>query len=127
MINNIFKITISIMTLLILCISVYIAIILSLDFFDDEKSSSRKSEGHHDQRMMPNMMRAPVGHDQRMMPDMMRDPVPIEMTVEDYELIIQELELQKKFIERDIALEPQRIDLEIQRITNEKNKLKVLD
>ena len=127
MINNIFKITISIMTLLILCISVYIAIILSLDFFDDEKSSSRKSEGHHDQRMMPNMMRAPVGHDQRMMPDMMRAPVPIEMTVEDYELIIQELELQKKFIERDIALEPQRIDLEIQRITNEKNKLKVLD
>ena len=127
MINNIFKITISIMTLLILCISVYIAIILSLDFFDDEKSSSRKSEGHHDQRMMPDMMRAPVGHDQRMMPDMMRDPVPIEMTVEDYELIIQELELQKKFIERDIALEPQRIDLEIQRITNEKNKLKVLD
>jgi len=73
------------------------------------------------------MMRAPLGHDQRMMPDMMRDPVPIEMTVEDYELIIQELELQKKFIERDIALEPQRIDLEIQRITNEKNKLKVLD
>jgi len=127
MINNIFKITISIMTLLILCISVYIAIILSLDFFDDEKSSSRKSEGHHDQRMMPDMMRAPVGHDQRMMPDMMRAPVPIEMTVEDYELIIQELELQKKFIERDIALEPQRIDLEIQRITNEKNKLKVLD
>ncbi len=127
MINNIFKITISIMTLLILCISVYIAIILSLDFFDDEKSSSRKSEGHHDQRMMPDMMRAPVGHNQRMMPDMMRDPVPIEMTVEDYELIIQELELQKKFIERDIALEPQRIDLEIQRITNEKNKLKVLD
>ena len=127
MINNIFKITISIMTLLILCISVYIAIIISLDFFDDEKSSSRKSEGHHDQRMMPDMMRAPVGHDQRMMPDMMRDPVPIEMTVEDYELIIQELELQKKFIERDIALEPQRIDLEIQRITNEKNKLKVLD
>ncbi|MED5237056.1 MAG: hypothetical protein VX783_00765 [Chloroflexota bacterium] len=115
------------MTLLILCISVYIAIILSLDFFDDEKSSSRKSEGHHDQRMMPDMMRAPVGHDQRMMPDMMRDPVPIKMTVEDYELIIQELELQKKFIERDIALEPQRIDLEIQRITNEKNKLKVLD
>ena len=112
MINNIFKITISIMTLLILCISVYIAIILSLDFFDDEKSSSKKSEGHHDQRMMPDMMRAPV---------------PIEMTVEDYELIIQELELQKKFIERDIALEPQRIDLEIQRITNEKNKLKVLD
>ena len=100
------------MTLLILCISVYIAIILSLDFFDEEKSSSRKSEGHHDQRMMP---------------DMMRDPVPIKMTVEDYELIIQELELQKKFIERDIALEPQRIDLEIQRITNEKNKLKVLD
>ena len=127
MINNIFKITISIMTLLILCISVYIAIILSLDFFDDEKSSSRKSEGHHDQRMMPDMMRDPVGHNQRMMPDMMRDPVPIEMTVEDYELIIQELELQKKFIERDIALEPQRIDLEIQRITNEKNKLKVLD
>ncbi len=127
MINNIFKITISIMTLLILCISVYIAIILSLDFFDDEKSSSRKSEGHHDQRMMPDMMRAPVGHEQRMMPDMMRDPVSIEMTVEDYELIIQELELQKKFIERDIALEPQRIDLEIQRITNEKNKLKVLD
>ena len=112
MINNIFKITISIMTLLILCISVYIAIILSLDFFDDEKSSSKKSDGHHDQRMMPDMMRAPVQ---------------IEMTVEDYELIIQELELQKKFIERDIALEPQRIDLEIQRITNEKNKLKVLD
>ena len=112
MINNIFKITISIMTLLILCISVYIAIILSLDFFDDEKSSSKKSDGHHEQRMMP---------------DMMRDPVSIEMTVEDYELIIQELELQKKFIERDIALEPQRIDLEIQRITNEKNKLKVLD
>ena len=112
MINNIFKITISIMTLLILCISVYIAIILSLDFFDDEKSSSKKSDGHHEQRMMPDMMRAPVQ---------------IEMTVEDYELIIQELELQKKFIERDIALEPQRIDLEIQRITNEKNKLKVLD
>ena len=127
MINNIFKITISIMTLLILCISVYIAIILSLDFFDDEKSSSRKSEGHHDQRMMTDIMRAPVGHEQRMMPDMMRDAVSIEMTVEDYELIIQELELQKKFIERDIALEPQRIDLEIQRITNEKNKLKVLD
>ena len=33
----------------------------------------------------------------------------------------------KKFIERELSLEPQRIDLEIQRITNEKNKLKALD
>ena len=54
------------MTLLILCISVYIAIILSLDFFDDEKTSSKKSQAHHEQRMMTDMMRAPVGHSHRL-------------------------------------------------------------
>ena len=126
------------MTLLILCISVYMAIILSLDYFDDEKSSSKNSESRKEQRMMPDMMRPTHQPDPRMMPDMMRpthqpdprmipDVTSIQMTIEDYELIIQELELRKKYIQNDIALEQEKIDLEIQRITNEKNKLKSLE
>ena len=126
------------MTLLILCISVYMAIILSLDYFDDEKSSSKNSETHKEQRNIPDMMRPTHQPDPRMMPDMMRpthqpDPrmmpnvTSIQMTIEDYELIIQELELRKKYIQNDIALEQEKIDLEIQRITNEKNKLKSLE
>ncbi len=126
------------MTLLILCISVYMAIILSLDYFDDEKSSSKNSESRKEQRMMPDMMRPTHQPDPRMIPDMMRpthqpdprmipDVTSIQMTIEDYELIIQELELRKKYIQNDIALEQEKIDLEIQRITNEKNKLKSLE
>jgi len=141
------------MTLLILCISVYMAIILSLDYFEDEKSSSKNSESRKEQRMMPDMMRPTHQPDPRMMPDMMRpthqpdprmmpdmmrpthqpdprmmpDVTSIQMTIEDYELIIQELELRKKYIQNDIALEQEKIDLEIQRITNEKNKLKSLE
>ncbi len=126
------------MTLLILCISVYMAIILSLDYFDDEKSSSKNSVSRKEQRMMPDMMRPTHQPDPRMMPDMMRpthqpdprmipDVTSIQMTIEDYELIIQELELRKKYIQNDIALEQEKIDLEIQRITNEKNKLKSLE
>ena len=88
--------------------------------------------------MMPDMMRPTHQPDPRMMPDMMRpthqpdprmipDVTSIQMTIEDYELIIQELELRKKYIQNDIALEQEKIDLEIQRITNEKNKLKSLE
>ena len=111
------------MTLLILCISVYMAIILSLDYFEDEKSSSKNSESRKEQRMMPDMMRPTHQPDPRMIPDV----TSIQMTIEDYELIIQELELRKKYIQNDIALEQEKIDLEIQRITNEKNKLKSLE
>tara|TARA_Y100000590_G_scaffold327099_1_gene371331 strand:+ start:29268 stop:29615 length:348 start_codon:yes stop_codon:yes gene_type:complete len=114
------------------------AIILSLDYFDDEKSSSKNSESRKEQRMMPDMMRPTHQPDPRMIPDMMRpthqpdprmipDVTSIQMTIEDYELIIQELELRKKYIQNDIALEQEKIDLEIQRITNEKNKLKSLE
>ena len=122
MFNNIFKIFISIIVFLVLCISIYVAILVSLDFFDKDKKPLLNKD-MQENRLGPmdpkDMMRGPM--DPR---DMIRDPNIIEKTSEEYELIIKELELQKQFIDRDITLEKNRIDLEIQRITNEKNKLK---
>ncbi len=55
--------------------------------------------------------------------DMMKRPIDIrEMTADDYDLLIKELELEKQFIEQNINLEKNRIDLEIQRLITEKNK-----
>ena len=122
MFNNIFKIFISIIVFLVLCISIYVAILVSLDFFDKDKKPLLNKD-MQENRLGPmdheDMMRGPMDHK-----DMMRDTNIIEKTSEEYELIIKELELQKQFIDRDITLEKNRIDLEIQRITNEKNKLK---
>ena len=152
MFNNIFKIFISTIVFLVLCISIYVAILVSLDFFDKDKKPLLNKDmqenrlGPMDPKDMmrgpmdhKDMMRGPMDHKDMMRGpmdpkdmmrgpmdprDMIRDPNIIEKTSEEYELIIKELELQKQFIDRDITLEKNRIDLEIQRITNEKNKLK---
>ena len=103
MFNNIFKTFISTIAFLILCISIYLAILVSFDFFDKD----------HD------MMKRPM--DPHM--DMMKRPMDLrEMTADDYDLLIKQLELEKQFIEQNITLEKNRIDLEIQRLTTEKNK-----
>ena len=104
MFNNIFKTFISTIAFLILCISIYLAILVSFDFFDQDNDM---------------LTRAPM--DPHM--DMMKRPIDIrEMTADDYDLLIKQLELEKQFIEQNINLEKNRIDLEIQRLITEKNK-----
>jgi len=114
MFNNIFKTFISTIAFLILCISIYLAILVSFDFFDkDHDMMKRPMDPHMD------MMKRPM--DPHM--DMMKRPMDLrEMTADDYDLLIKQLELEKQFIEQNITLEKNRIDLEIQRLTTEKNK-----
>ncbi|MBK90003.1 MAG: hypothetical protein CL772_02355 [Chloroflexi bacterium] len=115
MFNNIFKTFISTIAFLILCISIYLAILVSFDFFDQDHDSLTRvpMDPHMDMMKRPmdphmDMMKRPM--DPRM--DMMKRPMDIrEMTADDYDLLIKQLELEKKFI-----------DLEIQRLITEKNK-----
>ena len=115
MFNNIFKTFISTIAFLILCISIYLAILVSFDFFDQDNDMLTRApmDPHMDMMKRPmdphmDMMKRPM--DPRM--DMMKRPMDIrEMTADDYDLLIKQLELEKKFI-----------DLEIQRLITEKNK-----
>jgi hypothetical protein len=139
MFNNIFKIYISLIALLVLCVSIYIAVLVSLNFFDqDTKPLSNKNiqdnrtdymgprdmmRGPIDPHMNrgpidPHMNRAPLDHHMNIVPMSPRD-----MTVEEYELIIKELELQKQHRDRETTLDKNRIDLEIQRLTNKEYEL----
>jgi len=125
MFNNIFKTFISTIAFLILCISIYLAILVSFDFFDkDHDMMKRPMDPHMDMMKRPmdphmDMMKRPM--DPHM--DMMKRPMDLrEMTADDYDLLIKQLELEKQFIEQNITLEKNRIDLEIQRLTTEKNK-----
>tara|TARA_B100000579_G_scaffold189336_1_gene154580 strand:+ start:74146 stop:74526 length:381 start_codon:yes stop_codon:yes gene_type:complete len=126
MFNNIFKTFISTIAFLILCISIYLAILVSFDFFDQDNDMLTRApmDPHMDMMKRPmdphmNMMKRPM--DPHM--DMMKRPIDIrEMTADDYDLLIKQLELEKQFIEQNINLEKNRIDLEIQRLITEKNK-----
>jgi len=130
MFNNIFKIYISLIALLVLCVSIYIAVLVSLNFFDqDTKPLSNKNIQDNRTDYMgprdmmrgpidPHMNRAPLDHHMNIVPMSPRD-----MTVEEYELIIKELELQKQHRDRETTLDKNRIDLEIQRLTNKEYEL----
>jgi hypothetical protein len=136
MFNNIFKTFISTIAFLILCISIYLAILVSFDFFDkDHDMMKRPMDPHMDMMKRPmdphmDMMKRPMDPHMDMMKrpmdphmDMMKRPMDLrEMTADDYDLLIKQLELEKQFIEQNITLEKNRIDLEIQRLTTEKNK-----
>ena len=130
MFNNIFKIYISLIALLVLCVSIYIAVLVSLNFFDqDTKPLSNKNIQDNRTDYMgprdmmrgpidPHMNRAPLDHHMNIVPMSPRD-----MTIEEYELIIKELELQKQHRDRETTLDKNRIDLEIQRLTNKEYEL----
>jgi len=125
MFNNIFKTFISTIAFLILCISIYLAILASFDFFDqDNDMMKRPIDPRTDMMKRPidphtDMMNRPI--DPHM--NMMKRPIDLrEMTSDDYDLLIKQLELEKQFIEQNINLEKNRIDLEIQRLIIEKNK-----
>jgi len=130
MFNNIFKIYISLIALLVLCVSIYIAVLVSLNFFDqDTKPLSNKNIQDNRTDYMgprdmmrgpidPHMNRAPLDHHMNIVPMSPRD-----MSIEEYELIIKELELQKQHRDRETALDKNRIDLEIQRLTNKEYEL----
>ncbi len=130
MFNNIFKIYISLIALLVLCVSIYIAVLVSLNFFDqDTKHLSNKNIQDNRTDYMgprdmmrgpidPHMNRAPLDHHMNIVPMSPRD-----MTIEEYELIIKELELQKQHRDRETTLDKNRIDLEIQRLTNKEYEL----
>lgn len=114
MFNNIFKTFISTIAFLILCISIYLAILASFDFFDQDNDMMKRPIDPH-----TDMMNRPI--DPHM--NMMKRPIDLrEMTSDDYDLLIKQLELEKQFIEQNINLEKNRIDLEIQRLIIEKNK-----
>ena len=136
MFNNIFKTFISTIAFLILCISIYIAILVSFDFFDkDHDMMTRPMDPHMNTMIRPmdphmNTMIRPMDPHMDTMKrpmdphmDTMIRPLDLrEMTAHDYDLLIKQLELEKQFIEQNINLEKNRIDLEIQRLTTEKNK-----
>ena len=123
MFNNIFKISVIIISILILIISIYSSTILSIDYFDSDKTKPKESNSQMKRFHEPSseIRQGELELEKEFISDEITNEISkIDSMIENlesknYDSVLEELKIQKTQLESNLNLDLKRIDLEILR------------
>lgn len=123
MFNNIFKISVIIISILILIISIYSSTILSIDYFDSDKTKPKESNSQMKRFHEPSseIRQGELELEKEFISDEITKEISkIDSMIENlesknYDSVLEELKIQKTQLESNLNLDLKRIDLEILR------------
>ncbi len=138
-----YKLAIGIIGIILILLTLYIAVIVSLILFDSKVDIDSKIDI---KRYSDEIMPMPFQHNPMPMP-FQHNPMPItpedwkwnehrnekekggrqpsiELTVEDFDKLISELKLEQKMLTNQLEIEISRFELEIDHFSKQKDKLK---
>ena len=123
MFNNIFKISVIIISILILIISIYSSTILSIDYFDSDKTKPKESNSQMKRFHEPSseIRQGELELEKEFISDEITKEISkIDSMIENlesknYDSVLEELKIQKTQLESNLNLYLKRIDLEILR------------
>ena len=123
MFNNIFKISIIIISILIVLISIYSSTILSIDYFDTDKTKPQESNSQMRRFHEPSseIRQGELELEKEFISDEIAKEISkIDSMIENlesknYDSVLEELKSQKTQLESNLNLDLKRIDLEILR------------